>query len=88
MSSYPYATKLPECASDRSISAIPADPDIDGYDGEDEDYGHDGMTLQQDDLNRNRYRPTVNGGITEPDDEAYVAARCRCVVLCAYIDIF
>jgi hypothetical protein len=88
MSSYPYTSKLPECASDRSTPAMPADPDNDGYDSEDEEleypYGHDGMTFQQDDLDKNRYRPTMNrgiNGVTEPDEEAYVAARCRCVVL-------
>jgi hypothetical protein len=64
MSSYPYTTKLPECASDISM---PADPDNDGYDSEDEEqeypYGHE-MTLQQ----------GINGA-TEPDEEAYVTAR-------------
>ena len=65
---------------------MPADPDDDGYDGEDEEqeYGHDGMTLQQDDFDKNRYQPTMNSsinGVSEPDEEAYVAARCRCVVL-------
>lgn len=70
------------------MPAIPVDPDNDGYDSEDEEleypYGHDGMTLQQVDLDGNRYRPTMNSGIngvTESDEEAYVAARCRCVVL-------
>ena len=84
MTSYPYTTKLPECASDRSMPAILADPDNDGYDSEDEDpeypYGLDGMTLQQDDLDKNRYRPTMNSGIngvTESNEEAYVASRCR-----------
>jgi hypothetical protein len=81
MPSYPYTTKLPECASDRSM---PADPDNDGYDTDDEEmeysYGHDGMTMQQDDLDKNRYRPTMNG-VTKPDEEGYIAARCRCVVL-------
>ena len=88
MPSYPYITKLPECASDRSMPAVPADPDNDGYETEDEDldyhYGHDGMTMQQDDLDKNRYRPTMNSGIngaSESDEEAYVAARCRCVFL-------
>ena len=88
MTSYPYTTKLPECASDRSMPAMPADPDNDGYDTDDEEleypYGHDGMTMQQDDLDKNRYRPATNNGInrvTKPDEEAYVAARCRCVVL-------
>lgn len=95
MPSYPFATMLPECASDRSI---PADPYNDGYDTEDEEleyrYGHDGMTMQQDDLVKNRYRPTMNSGIngvTEPKEEAYVAARCRYVLLyhlCAYVDLF
>ena len=85
MPSYPHTTKLPECASDRSMPAMPADPDNDGYDTDDEEpYGHDGMTMQQDDLDKNRYRPTINSGIngvTESDEEAYVAARCRCVDL-------
>ena len=96
MSSYPYTTKLPGCASDRLMPAMPGDPDNDGYDSEDEDlenpYGHDGMSSQQDNLDKNRYRPTMDSGIngvTEPDEEAYVAARCRCVVLpsFAYIDL-
>lgn len=84
MLSYPY-TKLPECASDRSM---PADLDNDGYDTDDEElgysYGHDGMAMQQDDLDNNRYRLTINSGmnkVTKPEEEAYVAARCRCVVL-------
>jgi hypothetical protein len=88
MSSYPYTTKLPECASDRSMPAVPADPDNYGYDSDDEElehpYGYDGMTIQQDDLDKRRYQPTMNSGIngvTEPDEEAYVAARCRYVVL-------
>jgi hypothetical protein len=72
------------------MPAVPADPDNDGYDTDDEElgysHGHDGMAMQQDDLDKNRYR------FTKPDEEAYVAARCRCVVLfhlnCAYIDLF
>ena len=82
MSSYPYTTKLPECASDRPTPALPADPENDGYDSGDAEleypYGHDGMALQQDDLDKNRHQPTMNSGIneaTEPDEEAYVAAR-------------
>ena len=87
MPSYPHTTKLPECAS-KSMPATPVDPDNDGYDTDDEEleypYGHGGMTMQQDDLDKNRYRPSMNSGfngITEPDEEAYVAARCRCVFL-------
>ena len=89
MASYPYTTKLPECASDRSMPAMPVDADDDGYETEDEElecsYGNDGITIQHDDLDKNRYRPTMRtgvSGVTEPDEEAYVAARCRCVVLC------
>jgi hypothetical protein len=33
------------------MPAVPADPDNDGYDTDDEEpYGHDGMIMQQDDL--------------------------------------
>ena len=85
MPSYPYTTKLPECVADRSIPATPTDPDNDGYETEVEDleysYGHDEMIMQQDE---NANRLTTNGGmneVTEPYEEAYVAARCRCVVL-------
>lgn len=81
--------KLPECASDRAM--IPADPDNEGFDTEDEELeypyrrdGRDGMTMQQDDLDKNRHRPTMNNGVNgviKPDEEAYFAARCRYIFL-------
>jgi hypothetical protein len=88
MSSYTYTTKLPECASDRAMPAMPGDTENDGSDPEDEEmehpYRHDGMAMQQDDFDKNRYWPTINNGIngvTELDEDAYFAARCRCISL-------
>ena len=52
------------------MPATPADPDSNGgYDTEDEElepeypYGHGRMTMQQDDLDKNRYRPSMGSGI-------------------------
>ena len=100
MSSYTYTSKLPECASDRVMQAIQADPDNDGIDTEDEEmepHRHDGMTMQQDNLDKNRYLPPINNGnngingVTAADEEAYFGARCRYISLshlnCAYIDL-
>lgn len=84
MSSYTYTTKLPGCASDRAMPAVPTDMDNDGFDIEDEEldypYRHDGMDMQQDDLDKNRHWPTTSSnvnGVTEPDEGAYFGARCR-----------
>jgi hypothetical protein len=85
--------KLPECATDRAMPTIPADPDNEGFDTEDEEleysYRHDGMTLQQDDLDKNRHWPIMNNGVngvTKPDEEAYFAARCRYIFLPTFLN--
>lgn len=100
MPSYTYPTKLPGCALDRP-PVTSGDLDNDGFnseDGELDPHEHDsgdGMAMQQDDPDRNRHRPATSSSInrvTEPEEEAYFGARCRCISLlsytCAHIDLF
>ena len=94
ISSYTYTKRLPGCASDVAPPPPPVDMDNDGFDSEDEEleysYRHDpghGMAMQQDNFDgRSRYLPTMNSsvngsGVTQPDEEAYFGARCRCLSL-------